>query len=790
MLLAVNFDHLLRLSANYYLKHYHSELKLEVSALKIEQINPDFITFSDLALTQEKSQLSLSGFQLQLAPEKPYWLSRLILEKGQLLLDIDSLSQLLPKEKSAGTDSSAFYRQLLSIFATLPEIRIKALNTELFSHQKKAADKLLLEDSHLTFTAGTKVSMNLKTDQQDLVSLQSDFEPGAVAGKLTADLGKLNSLVERYFDQPLMITGELSSDFTLVPAAAGWALTSSNQVSNSRLDLSGVTGEAASFVVDGDFILNYRDAALEMITGQDTGLRIKAAADTVKTLKAKLKQQDFGQDIDRLLQENIPQQVFVSPGSTVALDINNQLLSGHLQLYSQLKKGEITIKLPEFTIAEQKQVINWQLDYQQQQPIKQLGKVALSSAGEMSHSPAETKLTIKAGEILLTEIRHQEQKVQQGTFALTKPTLIQLSDGTIQLSDKLFFTSTFEQVEVSQQSFGEIWAEHAVWQAADNFRAESVWRLDDSLSLTSEHLVNNNIVKGRAILDSTPLSELLGRVELPELLTLDGQISNELNYEFELETRALSGKVSGQLVNSFGSYDDIAFSDINAGWSCFWQLAKLSCGQLGLNSGQVNVGVNIADMQSRGTFSWDKNNWLYHLNSFKGKLLDGGFSITPLEVAPGQDISGELILEHISLTELVALQQQPGIEMTGFIDGKLPFSYNADGISINQGKLLNQGGGLIKVDGNPAVEELKQTQPQLKFSLDALKELHYQHLDSEVSMMSDGSTLLKVSVQGKNPELVEPVHFNYQHDENLFLLLRTLRLAERLSENIEKAINK
>ena len=57
-------------------------------------------------------------------------------------------------------------------------------------------------------------------------------------------------------------------------------------------------------------------------------------------------------------------------------------------------------------------------------------------------------------------------------------------------------------------------------------------------------------------------------------------------------------------------------------------------------------------------------------------------------------------------------------------------------------------------------------------------------------MSSDGATQIKMSMQGSNPEIARPIHFNYLHEENLLQLLRSLRIDSRLSEDIEQALSK
>ncbi|WDE07383.1 YdbH domain-containing protein [Thalassomonas viridans] len=787
----MNFEQLARTSVNYYLKHYHGALKLEVSSLEVDTLELGFIGFSDLTLQQESNQISLSGLDLQLDRTKPYWLSRVVLEKGQVTLDIDSLLQWFPtKEQSSDTDSLAFYRQLLSAFYRLPEITVKALNADLSSGRKGTADKFSLNDSHLALAANTGIKINLRENRQDLLDLQASFQPESVTGELTGDLGRLNLLIKRYFEQPLMLNGKLSSDVTLTPTAAGWSLAASNKLTDSLLDLSEVTGEAASFLLDGDFSLNYRDAVFEVKASHEPGLSIEPTADTVEILKSKLKQNQLNKDIEHFLLANIPQQVLLAPGSVIFLNSEKQQLSGNIHVLSQIPNGELVIRVPAFDISAQQQQVDWQLNYRQQQPFKQLGKAGLSLRGEITHSDMETRLLLNHADLLLTEIRHQDQVLQQGSFHLTAPALLRFSDNRLQLSEKLPFTSLFEQVRIQGQGFEQIRAEHELQQAAGAFRLDSRWQLDDAFTLISEHLFDNKTVTGKAMLDGMPLSAVLDRIDLPELLTLDAKISNEINYVFKPDSQTLTARLSGQLVDGFGSYDDIAFDDIKGRWSCSWELPQLSCDQLGFSSGHVNAGIDITEVSADGKFSWQQGNWSYQLGRFSAGLLDGTVALAPVDILAGQAFSGTLTLAHISLAELVALQQQPGIEVTGYLDGELPFTYDDKGLSIEQGTLTNQGEGIIKVDGNPAVEQLKQSQPELKLALDALKELHYQHLDSEVTMSANGATEIKMSMQGRNPENIRPIHFNYLHQENLLQLLRSLRIDSQLSEDIEKALNK
>ena len=111
------------------------------------------------------------------------------------------------------------------------------------------------------------------------------------------------------------------------------------------------------------------------------------------------------------------------------------------------------------------------------------------------------------------------------------------------------------------------------------------------------------------------------------------------------------------------------------------------------------------------------------------------------------------------------------------------------GLTIHHGLLLNQADGLIQIEGNPAIEQLKLSQLKLKYALDALKELHFSVLQCDVNMQADGSTQIKMKIEGTNPDIVRPIHFNYLHEENLIQLFRSLQIGNVLNDKIDQSIN-
>jgi hypothetical protein len=132
----------------------------------------------------------------------------------------------------------------------------------------------------------------------------------------------------------------------------------------------------------------------------------------------------------------------------------------------------------------------------------------------------------------------------------------------------------------------------------------------------------------------------------------------------------------------------------------------------------------------------------------------------------------------------VALQQQPGIKITGNIDGDMPFIIGKQGIRIDDGWVSSLTGGKLTIIDNPSFDSIKVQQPQLAL----LESLNFTQLESNVRFTPDGWVFFDLALQGNNPDKKQSVNFNYTHQENIFSLLESIRLVKSIENKIEHKI--
>lgn len=208
----------------------------------------------------------------------------------------------------------------------------------------------------------------------------------------------------------------------------------------------------------------------------------------------------------------------------------------------------------------------------------------------------------------------------------------------------------------------------------------------------------------------------------------------------------------------------------------------------------------FTDLLATSRFSLIQPGFSLVVDNLSGKAFGGGFSVASIhwplfpQQASGEvvgEIPGEpliLQLDGIELSELIALEQQQNIVVSGRISGQLPLTFYPSGITIDAGELHNISDGVIQIKDNPAIEELKQSQPELRLAFDALQNLHYHQLTSAVTMNKAGQMLLETAIKGINPDFDNEVNFNLNLDYDLLGLIESLRITDTFEQQIDKNI--
>ena len=120
----------------------------------------------------------------------------------------------------------------------------------------------------------------------------------------------------------------------------------------------------------------------------------------------------------------------------------------------------------------------------------------------------------------------------------------------------------------------------------------------------------------------------------------------------------------------------------------------------------------------------------------------------------------------------------------------MPFYFDDTGVEVKNGSLANQGQGKLIISNNEAFDAVMRQQQELQPVLGLLKNLDIQKLNSTVALKSDGWLNLGVNLQGFNEPEQQQVNFNYNHEENVFTLLRALRLSDEITQKVEQQYSK
>jgi hypothetical protein len=174
---------------------------------------------------------------------------------------------------------------------------------------------------------------------------------------------------------------------------------------------------------------------------------------------------------------------------------------------------------------------------------------------------------------------------------------------------------------------------------------------------------------------------------------------------------------------------------------------------------------------------------------FRAELLGGEVSQKKIVYDQRREENQFVInLHDIQLGEVLNLES--GITGTGSLGGQLPIIITDSGIRIERGGVSAQApGGVLKYDaGQPLTGSAANAGLQL--TLDALRNFHYTVLTAQVEYAQSGDLALKVTLQGRNPDLEEqrPFLFNLNITENIPTLLKSLQLTQEISDDLDRRI--
>jgi len=204
-----------------------------------------------------------------------------------------------------------------------------------------------------------------------------------------------------------------------------------------------------------------------------------------------------------------------------------------------------------------------------------------------------------------------------------------------------------------------------------------------------------------------------------------------------------------------------------------------------VRAARLDTGVELGDIRSGIGWRGD----VVEVQSTTLALLGGRASIEPFtyDLATG---SAEFLVtfDDLDLARLLALQGEQ-VQGSGTLDGGLPIRIDAGQPSISGGRVhADAPGGSLRVSESLASGA---GQPGLDFALRALQNFDYSVLTTDVDYAADGDLTLAVHLEGRNPAIEKgrPIHYNVTVNQNLPVLLESLRLQEDVTRSIERRLN-
>ena len=334
------------------------------------------------------------------------------------------------------------------------------------------------------------------------------------------------------------------------------------------------------------------------------------------------------------------------------------------------------------------------------------------------------------------------------------------------------------------------------------------------LLLTGQWVVDTSMTEALSLLNQTQ--------PLPAELNVTGH--NQLQAQFKLTHEPEQTQFAMQITQSMteleGFYQDTTFEGGKLQAQCeftwgqsykapqapgyFSSLSRLNCPQTMMTFNLFDPGFPLTDIEVEADIVLAKDaeklpdNWLQQLTGLSdtdvsmtanGKVLSGQFLLPDFNLKLQDKSHAYLLLQGMSLEEVLRIQPQIGIYADGIFDGVLPVDLVDGKVSISGGQLAARApGGLIAISGNPAVDQMRQSQPYLDFVFSALEHLEYSQLSSSFDMVQTGDAKLLVEVKGRSRGIERPIHLNYSHEENMLQLFRSLQIGNDLQDRIEKSV--
>ena len=257
----------------------------------------------------------------------------------------------------------------------------------------------------------------------------------------------------------------------------------------------------------------------------------------------------------------------------------------------------------------------------------------------------------------------------------------------------------------------------------------------------------------------------------------DGTVSAQLKGDANL----LAAEVSLQLNSVNGLYTDYLINGFNSQLAGRYDSGQLNVKPTKFDINELRAGMIVENIT--GLLQLQDNEPV--LTAVNGEVMGGSFILDKYRVTK-QAQQALVTFKNIDASKVITLDEKSGINLTGRVAGTLPLYFTDSGVAVRDGQLTNQGAAKLLISNNAAFDAVKAQQQELGPILGLLEDLDIESIKSSVNLKPDGWMTLGVNLQGYNKPQAQQVNFNYNHEENVFTLLRALRLSDEITQKVEQ----
>lgn len=301
----------------------------------------------------------------------------------------------------------------------------------------------------------------------------------------------------------------------------------------------------------------------------------------------------------------------------------------------------------------------------------------------------------------------------------------------------------------------------------------------DGIELLANHNVSavahpfEVIIPNQAVTKLNPLIH-----QFAPLVTLtDGVLNGQIKGDVNLQRADFTVQVN----KTSGLYNDYLGDHFNTQFTGNYNSGQLNVAPTTFTLSELRAGAIVKNTSGQ----WQVNNNVAQVSSVQGEVMGGSFKLDKYRLfdTPQQAL---VTFNNIDASKVITLDDKSGITLTGRVNGTLPVYFNEQGVEVKAGELHNQDDGKLIIADNAAFNAVKAQQQELGPIIGLLENLDIQSLKSSVNLKPDGWLHLGVSLKGYNQAQKQQVNFNYNHEENVFTLLRALRLSDEITQKVEQ----